>query len=81
MTDFDDQIEDDYDTQASKMCDNIYAHVHQCNHCQRRFSFDPIEKALLKTHSVKNEIMELIAFIALGIIIIVLVHVKTRYTT
>lgn len=68
----------DYDEQATHMCDSIYTHVHQCNHCQRRLSFDPIEKALLKTHSVKNEILELIAFIFLGIMIILIVHARFR---
>lgn len=71
-------MDDDYEERALNMCDSIYTHVHQCAHCQRRFSFDPIEKALLKTHSVKNEVLELIAFIALGIIIIFIIHVRFR---
>ena len=67
--------QDDYETYSQKMCDRVTTHVHQCKQCQRRLSFDPIEKALLKTHSVKNEIFELIAFMVLGIVIIILVHI------
>jgi hypothetical protein len=53
------------------ICDKIARHVHECKTCQRKLSFDPVEKALLQTHSMSNEIMELIAFLALGAIIIV----------
>ncbi len=60
-------------------CEQVSNHVHECNICQRRLSFDPVEKALLKTHSVKNEIIELIAYIATGVIIIVVLHLLLKF--
>lgn len=66
--------DDEYEVYSQNMCDKVNTHVHECKQCQRRLSFDPIEKALLKTHSVKNEILELIAFISLGVITIVTLH-------
>jgi hypothetical protein len=70
---------DEYEFVSNEMCDKIRQHVHQCKICQRRLSFDPIEKSLLKTHSVKNEIMELIAFISIGTgIIFILSILKSK---
>ena len=71
----------DYDTYAKAMCDKVSAHVNDCQRCQRRLSFDPIEKALLKSHSIKNECFELIAFIAVGIFIIILLQGKQIFTS
>ena len=62
---------EDYATVAQRMCDGVSEHVHECKRCQRRLSFDPIEKSLLQTHSITNEILELIAFIVLGLMIII----------
>jgi len=67
-------MEDDYDKFSHEMCEKVTDHVYQCKVCQRRLSFAPVEKALLKTHSVKNEIIELVAFMTLGIVIIFAVH-------
>ena len=69
---------DDLRAISSDICDNISRHVSECKTCQRRLSFDPIEKALLKTHSVKNEIMELIAYIVTGIVLIVALHLISK---
>ena len=71
----DNEVIAEYEEQVDSVCDKISGHVHNCKQCQRRLSFDPVEKALLKTHSVKNEIFELIAFIILGIIIIFALHI------
>ena len=76
----DDVLETDYDTYSERMCDKISTHVHHCKQCQRRLSFDPVEKALLKTHSVKNEILELCAFIILGVMIIIILQLKNKNT-
>jgi len=67
---------EDYEEKALSICDKIYSHVNQCKHCQRRMSFDPVEKALLKTHSIKNEILELVAFLALGVLIIFVLRIR-----
>ena len=66
-------VADEYETFSQSMCDKIYMHVNQCQQCQRRYKYDPVEKALLKTHSIKNEIMELLAFALLGLVVIVAV--------
>ena len=63
------ESDDEFDS-SNGICDKIYLHVIKCITCQKRLSFDPIEKSLLKTRSVKNEIMELIAYISTGIFII-----------
>jgi len=73
-----DSVDDEYERTSHQMCDKIRDHVHQCKTCQRRFSFDPIEKALLKTHSVKNEVMELIAFISLGAGIVFIIYMLRK---
>lgn len=52
------------------LCEDVADHVHHCMVCQRRLSFDPIEKALLKTHSLKNEVMEFLAFTVTGLVVI-----------
>ena len=66
---------------GQEFCDKIQTHVTECVICQRRLSFDPIEKALLKTHSVKNEIIELLAFIATGCMIIIILYMLLKYKT
>jgi len=63
-------IADEYEQRAQAMCQQVSDHVHRCKQCQRRLSFDPVEKALLKTHSLKNEIFELLAFVSLGIVVV-----------
>lgn len=55
---------------GTSLCDDVADHVHQCMLCQRRLSFDPIEKALLKSHSMKNEITEFLAFMMMGFVVI-----------
>jgi hypothetical protein len=66
----------------SDLCDDVADHVEHCMLCQRRLSFDPIEKALLKTHSLKNEVMEFFAFVVTGLVVIAslwaVAKVKTR---
>ena len=52
-------------------CDKLIDHVSMCTYCQKHLSFDPVEKALLKTHSVKNELFEVILYIAIGIFVII----------
>lgn len=66
--------EDEFSLETKVICDKIAQHVYQCETCKRRLSFDPIEKSLLKTHSVRSEIFELIAFIIFGIIVIVMLY-------
>lgn len=67
--------DDEYIVETKIVCDEIAKHVYQCQVCQRRLSFDPIEKSLLKTHSIKNEIFELLAFIIFGILIIFMLYI------
>ncbi len=63
---------------SSDLCDDVADHVHQCMKCQRRLSFDPIEKALLKSHSIKNEILEFLAFLVMGCVVIASLWVVAR---
>lgn len=67
------------DNIKQSICDKISTHVHECKTCQRKLSFDPVEKALLKTHSIKNEIMELVAFVSMGAMIIVILYYVVLY--
>lgn len=48
------------------VCKKIVLHVHECHDCKRKLSFDPVEKALLKSVSIKNDIIELIIYIFNG---------------
>lgn len=59
---------------SDNICNKVFLHVNQCITCQKRLSFDPIEKSLLKTRSVKNELMELLAYISTGIFIILVLR-------
>jgi hypothetical protein len=77
----DNKVVDEYERTSHEMCDKIREHVNLCKTCQRRLSFDPIEKALLKTHSVKNEVMELVAFVCLGIGIISTIYMLKQTRT
>ena len=63
---------------TTNLCDDVSDHVHQCMQCQRRLSFDPVEKALLKSHSVKNEIIEFLAFMVMGCVVIASLWVIAR---
>ena len=73
------EVENEFALQSAMMCDKISEHVHGCATCQRRLSFDPVEKALLKTHSVKNEVMELVAFLTAGLFIIVVLYMLLKW--
>lgn len=66
-------------TNETITCLDIQTHVNYCFTCQKRLSFDPVEKALLKSHSIKNEIIELTAYIATGIIIILLLYLILEF--
>ena len=63
------------DYNKDELCKKIELHVLECSHCQRRLAFNPVEKSLLKTYSVKNEIIELIAYISLGIFLIFILSI------
>ena len=60
------------------VCDKIATHVGLCKLCQMRLSYDPVEKSLLKTNSIHREIIELIAFIVMGVVVIVSIHILTK---
>jgi len=60
------------------ICKKIEIHVIGCHNCKRKLSFNPIEKSILKTYSVKNEIIELIAYIGLGVFIILILDILKR---
>lgn len=62
-----------------KVCKKIVLHVHECHHCKRKLSFDPVEKALLKSVSIKNDVIELIAYIFNGLFILYFVKYVTAY--
>ena len=65
----------EYEDHRHRICDKIQHHVAVCKLCQRRLSFDPIEKSLLKTHSVRQEIFELVALLGLGTFIIAFLYI------
>jgi hypothetical protein len=61
----DDEYE--YDHVSKTICNNVRSHVTECKNCQRGLSYDPTEKAIMKTHSIVNEILEMLAYVLLGI--------------
>ncbi len=67
-----------YDQLALDMCDKVHEHVLKCDLCKRRLSFDPVEKALLKTHSMTNQVLELIAYMIASATVILCVKLITR---
>lgn len=56
------------------VCEHIEQHVKKCRKCIQNLSFNPIEKALLKSYSIKNDIMELVVFIATGVLLIIILR-------
>ena len=66
------------DEDVTDLCDDVANHVYNCRLCQRRLQFDPVEKALLKSHSVKNEVLEFTAFLATGCFIIVILSLVVQ---
>jgi len=59
-------------------CVKIQQHVHQCTDCKRKLSFDPVEKALIKSYSIKNDILELLVFIITGILLIIILNLIVK---
>jgi hypothetical protein len=56
------------------VCKKIQDHILVCKNCKTKLDYDPYEKALLKSYSIKNDIMELLVYIITGIIIIYILH-------
>jgi hypothetical protein len=61
-------------TQEQLTCTKIQEHVGICTKCSKALSFDPIEKSLLKSYSIRNDVLELCTFIVTGVIIIIILH-------
>lgn len=55
---------------SSYICEKIETHVNNCSQCKRRLAFDPVEKAILKSVSIKNDVIELTVYIFNGIFIL-----------
>jgi len=60
-------------------CDKLIDHVGRCRYCQRHLSFDPVEKALLKTHTLKNELLEVLLYIGMGILVIICLRMFVQW--
>jgi len=61
-------------TTSHATCKKIQDHVVICKDCHKILSFDPVEKSLLKSYSLKNDILEVLTFIMTGVIIIIVLH-------
>ena len=55
-------------------CTKIQQHIRICNNCKSKLDYDPNEKALQKSYSMKNDVMELLVYIVSGIIIIFILN-------
>ena len=55
-------------------CLKIQDHVLMCQDCQKILSYDPIEKSLLKTSSIKNDILELFTFLITGVVLLTILY-------
>jgi hypothetical protein len=65
--------------QEGDLCKKIELHVLECSKCQKQLQFNPIEKALLKSYSIRNDIFELVTFIATGIFMIIILELMIRF--
>jgi hypothetical protein len=56
------------------ICAKIQDHILICNNCKNQLGYDPNEKALMKSYSIKNDVMELLVYVITGIIIILILN-------
>ena len=60
------------------VCTKIQDHILICTNCKFKLDYDPNEKALHKSYSIKNDIMELLAYIITGILIILILNLIVK---
>ena len=60
------------------LCKQIEKHVLKCLECKKKYTIDPIQKALLNNYSLKNDVIELVTFIIFGTIIITILQLVVK---